>query len=95
MQTLSRFNRATPQKNDTFILDFANSAEDIKAAFSDYYKTTILSGETDPNKLNDLIAALSALQVYTDAQIRELVELYINGAERDRLDPIPDACADV
>jgi len=92
VQTLSRLNRAAPQKNDTFILDFANRAEDIQEAFSRYYKTTILSSETDPNKLNDLINTLSGLQVYTDAQVSTLVDLYLGNAERDKLDPILDAC---
>ncbi len=92
VQTLSRLNRAAPQKNDTFILDFANSVEDIRDAFSRYYKTTILSAETDPNKLNDLINTLTELQVYTDVQVHELVELYLGNAERDKLDPILDIC---
>jgi type I restriction enzyme R subunit len=95
VQTLSRLNRAAPQKNDTFILDFANSVDDIREAFSRYYKTTILSDETDPNKLNDLIVALSDLQVYTDEQVRQLVELYLSDAPRESLDPILDACADI
>lgn len=94
VQTLSRLNRAAPQKNDTFILDFANRVEDIREAFSRYYKTTILSDETDPNKLNDLINTLSALQIYTDGQVRQLVELYLTDAPRDQLDPILDICAE-
>lgn len=92
VQTLSRLNRAAPQKNDTFILDFANNVEDIRAAFSRYYKTTILSSETDPNKLNDLINTLTDMQVYTNEQVSALVELYLGGAGRERLDPILDAC---
>lgn len=92
VQTLSRLNRAAPQKNDTFILDFANNVDDIREAFSRYYKTTILSSETDPNKLNDLITTLTDMQVYTNEQVHDLVELYLGGADRDRLDPILDAC---
>ena len=57
VQTLSRLNRAHPQKHDVFILDFMNNTETITSAFSDYYRTTILSEETDPNKLHDLKAA--------------------------------------
>jgi type I restriction enzyme R subunit len=94
VQTLSRLNRAAPQKNDTFILDFANSVDDIREAFSRYYKTTILSAETDPNKLNDLINTLSGLQVYAEAQVHQLVELYLTDAPRDQLDPILDTCAE-
>ena len=47
VQTLSRLNRAHPQKHDTFVLDFMNDADDIKASFEDYYRTTILAEETD------------------------------------------------
>jgi type I restriction enzyme R subunit len=55
VQTLSRLNRACPKKYDTFVLDFANKTSTIEEAFSRYYRTTILSGETDPNKLYDLL----------------------------------------
>ncbi len=54
VQTLSRLNRAHPDKKDTFVLDFANDTDTIKKAFETYYTTTILSDETDPNKLYDL-----------------------------------------
>ncbi|CAI3470310.1 type I restriction endonuclease subunit R [Enterococcus cecorum] len=92
VQTLSRLNRSHPQKHDTFVLDFANKTETIEAAFSKYYRTTILSNETDPNKLYDLIAIMESHQVYESGHVDSLVELYLNGAERDRLDPILDAC---
>ena len=95
VQTLSRLNRCHPQKHDTFVLDFANKPELIEQAFSRYYRTTLLSGETDPNKLYDLIATLEEYQVYSEEHVQKLVDLYLNGAERDRLDPILDACAAV
>jgi type I restriction enzyme R subunit len=93
VQTLSRLNRAHPQKHDCFVLDFQNNAEAITFAFQDYYRTTLLSEETDPNKLHDLKAALDRAQVYTLGQVRQVVELFLGGAERDKLDPILDACA--
>ncbi|MFN8472268.1 MAG: type I restriction endonuclease subunit R [Anaerolineae bacterium] len=92
VQTLSRLNRAHPQKYDTFVLDFLNEAETIEAAFAPYYRTTILSGETDPNKLHDLKADLDGYQVYDSDAVEQLVALYLDGADRDRLDPILDAC---
>jgi len=95
VQTLSRLNRAHPKKHDVFVLDFMNDADTIEAAFSDYYRTTILAEETDPNKLHDLKSALDGHQVYSDAEIDELVTLYLGGAERDKLDPILDACVAV
>ena len=95
VQTLSRLNRAHPQKHDAFVLDFMNDADTIQEAFADYYRTTILSEETDPNKLHDLKAALDGYQVYADAEIDQLVTLYLGGADRDQLDPILDACVTV
>jgi type I restriction enzyme R subunit len=95
VQTLSRLNRAHPQKHDVFVLDFMNDAATIEAAFTDYYRTTILSEETDPNKLHDLKAALDGYQVYTPEQVGTLVKLYLGGADRDQLDPILDACVAV
>ncbi|MGI9392269.1 MAG: type I restriction endonuclease subunit R [Parvibaculales bacterium] len=92
VQTLSRLNRAHPKKYDTFILDFSNDAEVIQQAFADYYRTTILSEETDHNKLHDLKSDLDGYQVYSSEQIEDLVERYVNGAERETLDPILDAC---
>jgi len=92
VQTLSRLNRAHPQKHDVFVLDFLNDIETIQAAFSDYYRTTILSEETDPDKLHDLKAALDARQVYTQEQVEELVKLFLDEVPRDRLDPILDLC---
>jgi type I restriction enzyme R subunit len=93
VQTLSRLNRAHPQKSDTFVLDFANEAEDIQKAFERYYRTTLLSGETDPNKLYDLIALMENCQVYMAEQIDNFVELFLSGAEREKLDLVLDACA--
>lgn len=92
VQTLSRLNRAHPQKHDVFVLDFMNDTDTIQAAFADYYRTTILSRETDANRLHDLKTDLDAYQVYSPEQIDQLVALYLSGADRDRLDPILDAC---
>lgn len=90
VQTLSRLNRAHPEKHDTFVLDFANDTEVIKKAFERHYRTTILSEATDPNKLHDLKAQLDSLQVYSPEEVDLLVERYLGGAERDRLDPLLD-----
>ena len=92
VQTLSRLNRAHPQKHDTFVLDFYNDSEIIQKSFESYYRTTILSDETDPNKLHDLKSDLDGYQVYSQEPIDELVGLYLDGADRNRLDPVLDAC---
>lgn len=94
VQTLSRLNRSAPDKNDTFILDFVNDPGVIKAAFDKYYKTTILSGETDVNKLNDQISEMESLQVYTHEDVDSFVEAYLDNAPREELDPILDRCTE-
>ena len=95
VQTLSRLNRSHPDKKDTFILDFVNDPAVIKEAFDRYYKTTILSDETDVNKLNDLIDTMESIQVYHAEDVNHFVQLYLDGAERETLDPILDKCVDV
>ena len=95
VQTLSRLNRAHPKKHDVFVLDFQNDTKTIEESFADYYRTTILSKETDPNKLHTLKGELDAYQVYSPEQIDAMVELYLGGADRDKLDPILDACVAV
>ena len=92
VQTLSRLNRAHPDKHDVFVLDFLNDTDTIRDAFSNFYRTTILSEETDPNKLHDLQADLDGIQVYSQEQIDEFVQQYLAGAEVDQLHPILDAC---
>ncbi len=81
VQTLSRLNRSHPMKKDTFVLDFANKAEDIEKAFTPYFESTILGEATDPNKLFDLQDALDNFQVYN----REQVEEFSDGILTNRL----------
>ena len=92
VQTLSRLNRANPKKHDAFVLDFANDTDTIQSAFTDYYRTTILSDETDPNKLHDLKADLDGFQVYSLEQVEQLVKNFLSSDNRELLDPILDAC---
>ena len=92
VQTLSRLNRAHPKKYDALVLDFFNDVDSIQAAFADYYRTTVLAEETDPNKLHDLQSDLDGIQVYSQEQVDELVGFYLSQADRDLLDPILDAC---
>lgn len=90
VQTLSRLNRAKkPEKRETFVLDFYNDIEDIKEAFKPYYTTTILSEETDPNKLNDLQDALDGFQIYDEEILNEFFKEYYNPkTDRTAIDAI-------
>ena len=59
-----------------FVLDFMNDADTIQDAFSDYYRTTLLAEETDPDKLHDLKATLDALPgLLARRQVDVLVDL--------------------
>ena len=87
-----RLNRAAPGKDEVYVLDFANKAAVIEKAFSRFYRTTILSGETDPNKLYDLISLMEGIRFMIPAMWKKVVELFLNGGERDRLDPLLDPC---
>ncbi len=96
VQTLSRLNRALkPYKKDTFVLDFYNKAEEIKEAFDPYFTSTILSEETSPNKLNDLVDALEKFEVYNEEVVIGFFEKYSGNADRTILDPIIDSAAHI
>ena len=96
VQTLSRLNRAyKPYKKDTFVLDFFNNAEEIKLAFDPYYTSTILSEETSPNKLNDLVDALDKFEVYNEDIVKDFFEKYSDNSPRTILDPIIDSAAHI
>ena len=93
VQTLSRLNRAHPQKHEAFVLDFMNDTDTIRDSFAPYYRTTILSDETDPNKLHDLKADLDGHQVYSADQLDDFAERFLSeDASREALDPILDGC---
>lgn len=52
VQTLSRLNRTHPKKDSTFVLDFRNSADEIRTAFAPWYVRTE-APPTDPNLMYD------------------------------------------
>ncbi|MBS1776599.1 MAG: type I restriction endonuclease subunit R [Bacteroidetes bacterium] len=95
VQTLSRLNRTTSGKTETFVLDFANTSEEIKKSFDPFFETTILGEATDPNKLFDLQSALDSFQVYTPEQVQEFSEKLITNVPVDQLHSILDVAAEV
>ena len=84
VQTLSRLNRCHPKKQDTFVLDFANDPEMIRQSFQRYYKTTILEGESDVNKLSDLTETIEAFNFYTQDDVDSVATLKLMGTDEDR-----------
>lgn len=90
VQTLSRLNRSAKYKIDTCVIDFANEPEHILEAFQPYYKETKLEGETDPNKLHNLLSMLNAKYVYEEDEVERLVDLFLKNSPRSFIDSIVD-----
>lgn len=94
VQTLSRLNRAHPKKYDCFVLDFYNDVDVIADSFASFYRTTILSDETDPNKLHNMSSTLRDAQIFTSEVLDTFAERYLRGADRGDLDPLLDTCVE-
>lgn len=83
VQTLSRLNRTTRGKTDTFVLDFVNESEDIYAAFKPYYEITPKGDDTDPQQLNNLAHKLINWKVFTEVEVNSWCEIWF----RNRMNP--------
>tara|TARA_B110000027_G_scaffold12633_1_gene11753 strand:- start:1521 stop:4046 length:2526 start_codon:yes stop_codon:yes gene_type:complete len=95
VQTLSRLNRTTSGKTDTFVLDFVNETDDIVESFQPYYTSTALTEETDPDKLYQMLYEIEQYNLYTQYQIDEFCKEFYSSTETDqRLHPIIDAVVD-
>jgi type I restriction enzyme R subunit len=86
VQTLSRLNRTHPEKDGTMVLDFANEAEEIRAAFEPYYEATLLSEETDPNLLYEIQGRLLDFGAFAEADVEAFARIYFDQrASQDQL----------
>lgn len=81
VQTLSRLNRTMNGKEDTFVLDFVNDAEDILKSFQPYYEAAVLECETDPNVVYDLKNALDQYQIYQPSEVEHFATAYYDQDE--------------
>ncbi|WP_439028789.1 type I restriction endonuclease subunit R [Gordonia terrae] len=82
VQTLSRLNRthrtaSGEQKRKTFVIDFVNEPEDIRAAFEPYFTGATLETETDPYVVVHLATKLDQAGIYTPEQVRDVAELWV------------------
>lgn len=78
VQTLSRLDRIHPGKTETFVLDFANEAEDIQKSFEPFYEKTVLSEATDPNLLYDLQTRMEEFHIYSNEEIDAFARAYFS-----------------
>lgn len=76
VQTLSRLNRTARGKLDTFVLDFVNSADDIKSSFEPFYEETVLLEETDPNVIYDMKNTLDEFRVYQTSEVEKFADIF-------------------
>ncbi|WP_407279172.1 type I restriction endonuclease [Aromatoleum evansii] len=92
VQALSRLNRCNWKlgKTDTFVLDFYNTVDDIKAAFDPFYTATTLSEPTDVNVLHDLKDVLDNFGIYDWSEVTSFNEKFFASAEAEELHPIID-----
>ena len=96
VQTLSRLNRTTTGKTDTFVLDFVNSPEDIYAAFKPYYEETPLGAAADPQQLNDLSYQLYNWQFFSSEDVDNWCEIWfrpktsLTGREHQKINVLLD-----
>ena len=77
VQTLSRLNRTTKGKQDTFIIDFVNKQEDIQKDFQNYYQSTILDQGTDKQKLYNLKYEIEKADVFTKDEVLYFIEMFV------------------
>jgi type I restriction enzyme R subunit len=77
VQTLSRLNRTASGKDQTFVLDFTNTAEGIVEAFEPYFEATTLADVTDPNIVHETMNKLDAAGIYQESEINGLVADYL------------------
>ena len=95
VQTLSRLNRTTKGKTDTFVLDFVNEPEEIIQAFQPFYDSTILTGETDSYKLYELETEIRGFHLFTKYEVEEFCKIFYTERESDeKLQPYLNAAVD-
>jgi len=83
VQTLSRINRTIKGKEDTFVLDFVNTAEEMRKSFQPYYEATILEEETDPNVIYDFKNGLDSFQIYQPSEVEHFAGTYYGSGNKN------------
>jgi type I restriction enzyme R subunit len=76
VQTLSRLNRTTKGKYDTFIMDFVNEVDDIKESFAPFYKETVLDEEINVNLIYDTKTLIRQFMLYNENDIEKFNDIY-------------------
>lgn len=97
VQTLSRLNRTYPGKR-TFVLDFANTWDTIRASFANYYEATELDAATDPDVIYNLAERLDGYHVYDRTEVEAVADVYYHESDQDtalrRIEPLLQPAVD-
>ena len=95
VQTLSRLNRTTEGKAEVFVLDFVNETEDISRSFQQFYKSTILESETDPQSLYRQLMEIESFGLYTRDDAKQFCQLFLaENRDEGKLQPPLNAAVD-
>lgn len=84
VQTLSRLNRTCRGKEDTFVLDFQNEAEEIQESFKPYYERTEIEERVDPNSLYVLKHELDGFQIYWHQEVEDFAKVFFKPLDKQR-----------
>ena len=82
VQTLSRLNRAHPLKEDTYVFDFVNSSEEIKAAFEPFYKGTELIKAVDVNYVYQFHKDIEIYHLWTAENEEKFYDLLVAAQDK-------------
>ncbi|TNJ35932.1 type I restriction endonuclease subunit R [Prosthecochloris vibrioformis] len=82
VQTLSRLNRMVQGKENPFVLDFVNEAENIYSAFKPYFDATSLQENSDPAQLEKLKHELDAFQLYHWNEIEAFAHIFYRSPDK-------------
>ncbi len=83
VQTLSRLNRTTVGKEDTFILDFRNKPEEIFKAFKPYYEDTPTDPLTDPQHLYRLQHQIEETKLIFEEEVKAFAAVYFKPTRKE------------
>lgn len=83
VQTLSRLNRTCAGKEDTFILDFRNTPEEIFKAFKPYYEDTPTEPLTDAQHLYRLHHQIEEAGLIFEEEVKAFCAVYFKGRRKE------------
>ncbi|MBD5626582.1 MAG: type I restriction endonuclease subunit R [Desulfovibrio sp.] len=80
VQTLSRLNRIKPPYDKkTFVLDFVNSYDEMKAAFAPYFTATLLASSVTPESIYDLEVQIDAYAILDPGDVETANAILYSG----------------